>query len=65
MFNCILQWPDEMQQVYPGNCTAQLTGNHVGKMAAKIRKDLVLYMRKHMDYATNWKCYLGMLKNEF
>ena len=50
-----------MQQVYPRNHTAQLIGNHVGKTAAKIRNELVLYMKKHKDYATQigsviWEC---------
>ena len=41
-----------MQQVYPGNHTAQLIGHHVGKTADRIQKELVLYMKKYKEYAS-------------
>ena len=47
-----MQWSDEMQQVYPGNRTAQLIGDHVGKTADEIWKELVLSMKKHKEYAS-------------
>ena len=65
MFNCILQWSDEMQQVYLGNRTAQLIGSHVGKMAVKIRKELVLYMRNTWTMLHKSEMLFGNVKNEF
>ena len=41
-----------MQQVYLGNRTTQLIGEHMGKMADEIRKDLVTFMKKHKEYAS-------------
>ena len=60
-FNGILQWSDEMQQVYSGNCTAQLIGDHVGRTSNQVRKELVSYIVKHKDYASQignliWEC---------
>ena len=40
-----------MQQVYTGNHTVQLIGDHVGKTADEIQEELVLYMKKHKEYA--------------
>ena len=51
-FNGILQWSDEMQQVYPGNCTAQLIGDHVERTSNQVQKELVSYIVKHKDYAS-------------
>ena len=41
----LLQWSDKMQQMYPDNRTAQLIGEHMGKMADEIQKDLVTFMK--------------------
>ena len=40
-----------MVEVYPGNCTAQLIGDRVGKTAEEIHKELVTFMNKHKMYA--------------
>ena len=60
-FNGILQWSDEMQQVYSGNRTAQLIGDHVGRTSNQVWKELVSYIVKHKDYASQignliWEC---------
>ena len=60
-FNGILQWSDEMQQVYPENHTAQLIGDHVGRTSNQVWKELVSYIVKHKDYASQignliWEC---------
>ena len=60
-FNGILQWSDEMQQVYPGNRTAQLIRDHVGRTSNQVQKELVSYIVKHKDYASQignliWEC---------
>ena len=39
-FNSILQWSDALQQVYPGNRTAQLIGDHVGRTYNQVCKEL-------------------------
>ena len=41
-----------MQQVYLGNCTAQLIGDHVGKTVNQVWKELVSYMEQHKEYAS-------------
>ena len=41
-----------MQQIYLGNHTAQLIGDHVGKTANEIQKELVLYIKKQKEYAS-------------
>ena len=51
-FYDILQWSDVLQQIYPGNRTAQLIGDHVGKTYNQVRKELVLYILKHKEYAS-------------
>ena len=50
-FNGILQWSDALQQVYPGNHTAQLIGDHVGRTYNQVPKELVSYIVKHKEYA--------------
>ena len=57
----VLQWLDEMQQVYQGNHTAQLIGDHIGKTADEIWNDVVNFVKKHREYASQigsviWEC---------
>ena len=40
-----------LQQIYPGNHTAQLIGDHVGWTYNQVRKELVSYIVKHKEYA--------------
>ena len=60
-FYDILQWSDALQQIYLGNRTAQLIGDHVGKTYNQVHKELVSYILKHKEYASQigkniWEC---------
>ena len=41
-----------LQQIYPGNHTAQLIGDHVGRTYNQVHKELVSYIVKHKEYAS-------------
>ena len=51
-FYDILQWSDALQQIYPGKRTAQLIGDHVGRTYNQVHKELVSYIVKHKEYAS-------------